>query len=255
MKHNDRSRLHQVVPPHPLLAEHYAIAEARPAFVRALFDGAADEYDRLNHVLSLGSGGRYRRHTLRRAGLRPGMRVLDVATGTGLVAREALRIAGQGACVVGLDLSGNMLAVAHRSLDLPLVQARAESLPVADASIDLVSMGYALRHVPDLLALFREFHRVLRPGGTVLLLEIGRPAGRTAQTLARLYIRGVVPLLSGSRGSGRGRDLMRYYWDTIASCVPPEIILDSLGAGGFAAVACETSLGLFRAYVGRKPPA
>lgn len=243
----------RAVPPHPVLTAHYGAADARPAFVRALFDGTAEEYDRLNRVLSLGSGGWYRRQALRSAGVRPGMRVLDVATGTGLVAREALRIVGGRGSVIGLDVSRKMLAVGRRSLDLPLVQARAERLPLADASFDLVSMGYALRHVTDLVALFREFHRVLRPGGAALLLEIGRPGGRVAQEVARLYLGGVVPLLAGCRG--RGRDLMRYYWDTIAFCVQPEVILESLRAGGFTKVACGTSLGLFRAYVGRKPVA
>jgi demethylmenaquinone methyltransferase/2-methoxy-6-polyprenyl-1,4-benzoquinol methylase len=219
-------------------------------FVRELFDDTADEYERLNQVLSLGSGGWYRRDMLRRAGLQPGMRVLDVATGTGSVAREALSMIG-GSTVIGLDVSRGMLAAARRSLDLPLVQACAERLPIASGSIDLVTMGYALRHVPDMLPLFDEFWRVLRPGGTVLLLEISRPESRLGQAMVHLYLSRIVPLLAGTSG-GRGQDLMRYYWDTIASCVSPATILESLRVCGFVDATCGTSLGILRAYEGRK---
>ncbi len=73
--------------PHPVLPAYYGRLEERGAFVRALFNGNAGEYDRINRIFSLGSGGRYRRQALLAAGLRPGMRVLDVAVGTGLVAR------------------------------------------------------------------------------------------------------------------------------------------------------------------------
>jgi demethylmenaquinone methyltransferase / 2-methoxy-6-polyprenyl-1,4-benzoquinol methylase len=253
MADNEQARtgIMVMVPPHPVLAAHYGTAEARGAFVRTLFDDTASIYDRLNGLLSFGSGGWYRSRALRQAGLRPGMRVLDVATGTGLVAREARRIAGNG--VIGLDLSFGMLTVAARVSGPPLVQGRAESLPVADGSIDFVSMGYALRHVPDLLALAREFHRVLRPGGTVLLLEIGRPGGRIGTAFAHAYLGYVVPALSALLGGARARGLMRYYWDTIAACVPPETILESLRGGGFGGVGCATQLGIFRAYTGRRP--
>lgn len=251
MADHEQVRTRIMVPPHPVLAAHYGTAEARGAFVRTLFDDTACVYDRLNGLLSFGSGGWYRRRALWRVGLRPGMRALDVATGTGLVAREARRIAG--ADVIGLDLSFGMLAVAARRSGAPLVQGRAESLPVADGSIDFVSMGYALRHVPDLLALAREFHRVLRPGGTVLLLEIGRPAGSIGAALAHAYLGRVVPALSALLGGARARRLMRYYWDTIAACVPPETILESLRGGGFGNVGCTTQLGIFRAYTGRRP--
>ena len=81
------------VRPHPVLRPWYGDAEDRAPFVRALFDATAADYDRANQVLSLGSGAWYRRQALRRAGLRPGMDVLDVAIGTGLLAREAARLA------------------------------------------------------------------------------------------------------------------------------------------------------------------
>jgi demethylmenaquinone methyltransferase/2-methoxy-6-polyprenyl-1,4-benzoquinol methylase len=240
------------VPPHPVLPAYYASREERSAFVRLLFNRVAGEYDEVNAIFSLGSGQWYRRQALRRAGLRTGMRVLDVATGTGLVAREARSLAGATGGVVGLDLSESMLAETRHILGLPCVQARAEALPIGEASVDFVSMGYALRHVPDLRLAFAGFHRVLRPAGTLLLLEISRPSGRVAAALARLYIRHLVPALCRLRGRRTAEELLKYYWDTIDACVPPEVIIESLRDAGFSAVSCGTSLGVFRAYSGRK---
>jgi demethylmenaquinone methyltransferase/2-methoxy-6-polyprenyl-1,4-benzoquinol methylase len=241
------------VPPHPLLPSYYDSQHARSVFIRSLFNGVAGEYDDINEVFSLGSGRWYRRQALRQAGLCTGMQVLDVATGTGLVAREELHLTGAAGQVTGLDVSENMLAVARRTLGLPCVQARAEALPVGTGNVAFVSMGYALRHVPDLPLAFGEFFRVLRPDGTVLLLEISRPSGRCAAALARLYFRWFIPALCRLRGQARARAMLDYYWDTIDACVSPETILAALRDAGFAEVQCRTSLGVFRAYAGRKP--
>lgn len=247
-----------IAPPHaPLLRYYEATPGAHSGFVRALFNRTAGSYDRINAAFALGSGPWYRRRALRRAGLRPGAQVLDVAIGTGLVAREAAAIlggAGGGGTgrLVGLDLSEGMLAEARRLLGLPLVQARAEDLPFADASFDFVSMGYALRHVADLGRLFAGYRRVLRPGGRVLLLEIAPPEGRVPRALLKAYMGGVVPLLS--RLAGRDSDtLMRYYWDTIEACVPPPEILSQLTQAGLEDVRCETDIGIMRAYSARRP--
>ncbi len=241
---------HRRIEPHPVLPTYYADRSQRPAFVRGLFNRTARFYDRINRVFSLGTGDWYRRHALLRAGLRPGMQVLDVAVGTGLLARQAVRIAGDGA-VIGLDVSEAMLAEAQRTLKIPLIQGRAEQLPLADASLDFLSMGYALRHVTDLTATFREFHRVLRPGGTVLLLEIGRPRAGLPQAAAGFYLGRVVPFLSRCMTLDREtQTLMRYYWDTIEACVPPDVILSAMRDAGLTEAACTEQFGMFRAYSG-----
>ena len=240
--------------PHQPLPRYYADTAHRDRFVRALFDRGAASYDRINRLFSLGSGARYRREALLRAGLAPGQRLLDVATGTGLVAREALGILGRAQDVVGLDLSGGMLREARATLPIPLVQARAEALPLADASLDLVSMGYALRHVPDLVLAFTEFHRVLRPGGRVLLLEIDQPSSPVALAALRFYLGRVVPALSRWVGGGEeAQVMMRYFWDTIDACVPPEAIEGALAESGFTDIGCNIQLGIFRAYGAMRP--
>lgn len=243
-----------VVAPHPPLPAYYHGHAARDGFVRRLFDETAGSYDRINAAFSLGSGAWYRRNALRQAGLRPGQTLLDVAIGTGLVAREAVRILGGPQGVVGIDLSEGMLRQAGASLPIPLICGRAEALPVADASFDFLSMGYALRHVAALPATFAEYRRVLRPGGRLLLLEIARPQGRLAYAATRLYLGQVVPGLIARLGGGeRARLLMRYYWDTIDRCVPPPVILDALAAAGFSDIGCDVQLGIFRAYTARRP--
>lgn len=241
------------IQPHPPLPGYHTSAAARAAVIRTLFNRTAAQYDRINCIFSLGSGAWYRRRALLEAGLQQGLQVLDVAVGTGLVAREAARICGAACRVTGLDVSENMLAIARRSLGIPVIQGRAENLPVADASMDFVTMGYALRHVVDLAATFREFRRVLRPGGRVLILEISRPVSAPARTLAQLYFRQLVPAVCRLLSAGEeARDLMRYYWDTIEACVPPPVILAALAGAGFESHSCDTALGLFRAYEARK---
>lgn len=240
--------------PHPVLCEHYASLVERPGYTRSLFEAAACHYERIDRILSLGSGGWYRRRALQRSGLCPGMRVLDVAVGTGLVARAALQVTGGRADVVGLDVSQNMLVEAKSTLRIPLIQANAEQLPIAEASVDFVSMGYALRHVSDLTVAFQEFLRVLRPGGILVLLEIARPRSRTLHSLTSWYLGRFVPSLCRwliPRSSSA--ILMHYFWTTIEHCVAPAVILDELAAIGFVEVGCDTDLDVFRAYRARKP--
>mgnify|MGYP001277148407 CR=1 FL=1 len=239
--------------PHPALLDYYPDLAQRPAFVRGLFDRTARYYDYVNRLLSFGSGSRYRRRALLRAGLRPGMRVLDVAIGTGLVARQALALVGDRQAVTGLDISAGMLLEARRHLNLPLIQGLMEQLPVADACYDVVSMGYALRHVTDLNTTFREFHRVLRPGGVLLILEIARPVQPWRRTLLKFYLGRLIPLLGRlTTGQRDLQTLMRYYWDTIERCVSPETIIQAIRDAGFDEAGCDVEFDLFRAYFGRK---
>lgn len=237
------------LPPHAELPDYYASAEARRQFIGAMFDSAAADYARIEAILGLGSGRRHRRGALRRAGLVPGMRVLDVAVGTGLVASGAQRIVGSSGLVIGIDPSAGMLAASTGLAGVPLVQGRAEALPFAPGSFDFVSLGYALRHVDDLAATFREFRRVLKPGGRVLILEITRPEARLGRALLQLYMRGVVPLVSRALARRRETErLFRYYWDTIDACVPPAAVLEALGASGFRAAQRTLQLGIFSEY-------
>lgn len=237
-----------------LIAGYYADPVNRLSFARDLFNRTARHYDPVNRLFSLGSGAWYRRTCLRQAGLQPGLRVVDVAVGTGLLAREAIRITGDRQAVIGIDVSEKMLWIAREKLGIPLIQGAAEALPITDKVADLVTIGYAVRHVADLEAMLSECLRVLRPNGTVMLLEITVPRRRFGRVLAAVYIGAIVPFLSLlTTGDPRARELMRYHWETIVKCVPPEVIMGAMRDAGFQDVQCRAELGLFGCYLARKP--
>jgi demethylmenaquinone methyltransferase/2-methoxy-6-polyprenyl-1,4-benzoquinol methylase len=224
------------------------------SFVRDLFNRLAPHYDGVNQLFSMGSGAWYRRFCLRRAGVRPGVLVIDVAVGTGLLAREALTLTGDRQAVIGIDVSEAMLAIAKSNLGIPLIQGAAEALPLAPGIADFVTMGYALRHVADLDAALHEAIRILRPGGAIVLLEISAPRKRLNRMLASAYIGGFLPLLSWLMTRERGAGtLMRYHWETIANTMPPEGVMRALSETGFSKVSCISYFGLFKHYSGEKP--
>jgi demethylmenaquinone methyltransferase/2-methoxy-6-polyprenyl-1,4-benzoquinol methylase len=169
---------------------------------RELFAPLGPTYDRVGAALSLGQDPRWRRFLVSR--LPRGGHVLDVATGTGLVAAELLR---QGFKVTGVDLSPEMLAVARRRFgdQVELIQASAEALPLASASVDHLTVAYPLRYVTDPAATLAELARVVGPGGVVASLEMGVPQG-PARPLWDLHVQVVLPL------AGR---LLRHGWQEV----------------------------------------
>ena len=223
--------------PHRDLPEFYSSRDRRAEFVARLFDDTARYYDRISGALSFGTCKAYRKLALRRAGLQPGMQMLDVATGTGLAAQAALDLGIAPSRLIGLDPSAGMLHENKKRRTIPLVQARGESLPFPDGMFDFICMGYALRHVEDLAVLFREFHRVLKPGGRVLILEITRPESRLVFSMGQFYLDRFLPavtrLLTRNEDAGR---LLKFYWATIAECVPPETITAALAESGLTEV-------------------
>ena len=153
----------------------------------------------------------------------------------------------------GLDLSEAMLAEARRKLGIPLIQGMAEALPLAAESVDFVVMGYAIRHIADLETCFHEFRRVLKRGGTLLLLEVSSPA-RTIfkSTLAQYLGRGVPRLSEWVTRQPKVRSLMNYHWETMEDCVAPSVISGTMAKSGFVHLVCEGWFDLFRSYAGQK---
>ncbi len=237
--------------PHPPLSQFYNEPAQRERFVRRIFDETAPWYEYAIRVMSFGSGDQYRRTALERAGLTPGMRVLDVATGTGVVARAAARILRDRSAIVGLDPSIGMLTSASERFEN--VQAVTERLPFRDGSFDFLSIGFALRHFADLDVVFAECFRVLRPGGTLLILEITAPASPVTRGLLGAYLGWIVPAAVSLRAGRQPARLMRYYWATTRECVRPETIMVSLQGSGFAKVQRHRELGIFSEYTGERP--
>ncbi len=156
-----------------------------------LFAPLGPTYDRVGATLSLGQDPRWRRFLVRRVP-QDGGHVLDVATGTGLVAAELL---ARGFRVTGLDQSDEMLERARRRLGgrATVVHGHADELPFESASFDHLTFTYLLRYVDDPSATMRELARVVRPGGTVAMLEFGLPHG-VWHPLWRAYVGAVLPV-------------------------------------------------------------
>ena len=237
--------------PHPPLTHYYEDPQQREEYVRDIFDETAPWYDWATKFLSFGSGDWYRREALKRAGLAPGMKLLDLATGTGVVARAAAEVTGDARAIVGMDASIGMLHSGRTSN--AKVQSPAERLALRDASVDRISIGFALRHFADLEVVFAECHRVLKPGGRLVILEITAPESRLARGFLGVYMGRFAPAVIGLRTrSARAAELFRYYWETTRDCVRPAVITDALRAAGFADVKRRRELGIFSEYFGTK---
>jgi len=245
----DTQRPAPVHAPHLPLTAYYQTEQDRQVYLREIFDNTAADYDRIESMLAWGTGSRYRREALVRAGLTTGMNVLDVGVGTGLVAAQACILTGDPALVTGVDPSPGMMAASKLPPNMKLIEGRAESLPFPDNHFDFLSMGYALRHISDLSVAFTEFERVLKPGGRVCILEITQAQNRLGKWLLKNYMRGVIPLLTRfiSRQKSTAT-IWRYYWDSIEACVPPEQVLAALRATGLTEVKRHLEVGVFSEY-------
>ncbi len=173
------------------------VASPRKREALELFRGLPRHYDALSAALSFWQDPRWRRALVSAAAPRAGDRVLDVATGTGMVAAELLARAD--CSVVGVDQSPQMLAAARARFAgcgrVELIQAQAEALPFEDASFDVLTFTYLLRYVDDPQATVRELARVLRPGGRIASLEFGVPPWLPARAAWRVYTACGLPLL------------------------------------------------------------
>ena len=191
----------------------------RNAQARRIFDGIADSYEGPAQAFSLLQYSRWRHFLVSRLPPSDGASVLDVCTGTGLVARDIART--KDARVVGLDLSGGMVQRAPRKLEampnaprVSLVRGRAEGLPFAEHTFDAVVFTFLLRYVDDPQATLREMARVLRPGGLMASLEFFVPRSPVPHALWLLHTRLVLPL---------GTRLLSQGWREVGSFLGPSI--------------------------------
>ena len=182
------------------LREALSTPDGKGQYARRLFATIADRYDFITVALSYGQDRRWKRRVIALAGPRDGLRVLDLATGTGDLAFAA---AARGARVVGLDITHRMIELARRKAPASpkLVGVEAErrralqflvgdmlALPFPAASFDIVTTGYGLRNVADLAQAIEEIRRVLAPGGQALSLDFNRPANRVARAAYLAYL-------------------------------------------------------------------
>jgi len=166
--------------------------DAKATAVREMFDTIAPRYDTLNRILTFRMDVGWRRRAIRELDLPAGSVIIDQASGTGDFCRE---LEERGYRPIGLDLSYGMLAAARTRA--PLVQGDALRLPFADGSVDGITSGYGLRNMVELVPVFAECARVLRPGGRLAILEVSEPANPLLRTGHQMYFNKVVPLVGG----------------------------------------------------------
>jgi demethylmenaquinone methyltransferase/2-methoxy-6-polyprenyl-1,4-benzoquinol methylase len=179
----------------------YVPGPQRAAKVNDLFAAIARRYDLLNDLQSFGLHRRWKRRVVGLADVKPGDRALDVCCGTGDL---ALALAQRGAEVVGLDFSGAMLEIANKrrqkilqtqTLNLKLIQGDAQQIPFPDHSFDIATVGYGLRNLTDWETGLTEMHRVVKPGGRLIVLDFGKPANAVWRAVCFAHLKISVPLL------------------------------------------------------------
>ena len=228
--------------PHRVLKKYYASESDRQRFVTNLFDSAARYHDWSCALGSFGSGQYYRRWVLLGSGLEAGMRLLDIATGTGLVARAATTVLPERGAVIGLDPSFGMLREGRPTHSALLCRAGWKIFrSPPDTS---TSSAWVMRSVTWLIwGRLAECLRVLKPGGRVLLLEISRPHSIVGDGGADLPRLGVAVRHARRDRSTQAKLLMKYHYDTIVECVPPPTILEVLTSSGSwtSTIACAVA--------------
>ncbi|HVE94578.1 MAG TPA: ubiquinone/menaquinone biosynthesis methyltransferase [Acidimicrobiales bacterium] len=199
--------------------------DAKTRAVRSMFDAIAPRYDLLNRLLTFRLDVGWRRRAVRELRLAPGSLVLDVAAGTGDLARE---LRHRELCPVALDLSAGMLAAART--DAPRVQADASALPLPEGSVDGVTCGFALRNFTDLEACLNEMARVLRDQGRVALIEVSTPRNPLMRFGHAVYFGKVVPAIGALLSD---RAAYQYLPKSVAYLPPTAGLLGMLVHAGF----------------------
>ena len=237
--------------------------DGKRRYVRRLFATIADRYDLITRLLSYGQDRRWKRRALALAGIGWGDRVLDLACGTGDLLLPAAAVARR---AVGLDVTLRMLELARaRAGDEVSFRAQADrrpafvagdmvALPFPDASFDVVTTGYGLRNVPDLLQAVREIHRVLAPAGRLVSLDFNRPSN----TLVRHAYLAYLTVVGSALGLAlhRDPDTYRYIPESIRNYPGARGVADTLEQHGFEAVRVRPVLGgLMAIHVARRSAA
>ena len=203
-----------------------------PRDVAAMFDDVAQRYDVTNDVLSLGQDRLWRRAVLSACAAEPGQRVLDIAAGTGTSSEP---FADSGVDVVPADFSLGMLQVGHRRRsDLPFTAADAMRLPFADASFDVVTMSFGLRNVADPDAALREFLRVTRPGGRLVVCEFSSPTNPAFRTVYSNYLVRSLPGIA--RRVSSNPDSYVYLAESIQAWPDQRALGERVAAAGWSGV-------------------
>jgi demethylmenaquinone methyltransferase/2-methoxy-6-polyprenyl-1,4-benzoquinol methylase len=229
-----------------------------PARIAGMFDAIARRYDALNHLLSAGLDKRWRRRAVRALALSGRERVLDMCTGTGDLAIEAVTASsGRAHQVVGIDFSGEMLRLARRktlaaslSDSIQLARGDATAVPLPDGAFDAAMVAFGIRNVLDPARACDEFHRLLIPGGRLAVLEFGSPKLPGLRALYLWYFRRVLPLVG--RLVSKHQDAYTYLPASVIEFPSGKAFAAMLSRAGFEDIRYETlTFGVVYLYVAR----
>ena len=227
-----------------------ASLDKQPHEVATMFDGIARRYDLTNDVMSLGQDRRWRAATIRALAVDPGMRVLDLAAGTGT---SSVPLADSGIEVVPCDFSYGMLEVGKRRRpDLAFVAGDATRLPFASASFDAVTISFGLRNVADTVGALREMLRVTRPGGRLVVCEFSHATNAAVRTVYDNYLMRALPQVA--RVVSRETDAYTYLAESIRAWPDQEALGRLLRSAGWREVGYRNlSGGIVALHRGTRP--
>lgn len=175
--------------------------QEKEKYVHSVFQSVAPKYDFMNDVLSFRRHKAWRRFTMKKMAVKPGQAALDVCCGTCDWTISLAQTSATGR-IVGLDFSSNMLEVGQVKIDrlglakeIELIHGNAMELPFEDNSFDHVTIGFALRNVPDIRQVLSEMQRVTKPGGLVVCLELSKPTWQPFKAVYYSYFRYILPFI------------------------------------------------------------
>lgn len=208
--------------------------EAKSGYVKDLFSALAKRYNVMTDLWTLGLHRLWKRQAMKLLALRPGERVLDVATGTGDLAFLEAAVVGPEGRIVGVDSCVPMLDVARRRRlgAVEFQEGDAMDLRFPDASFDVVTIGFGLRNVADRGRALREFRRVLRPGGRLMVLDFSTPTSKTLKALHDFLYFGVMPKVGWA--VAWHRDAHHYTADSIRTWLTRDELSKMIAEAGFA---------------------
>ena len=213
-------------------------AHEKASLVRDVFDSVATRYDLMNDLMSFGVHRLWKRFAIELAGVRPGQRVLDLASGTGDLADRLADLVGPEGQVLMTDINAAMLAVGRdRMIDrghagnLAFAQVDAEHLPFPDDYFDLITMAFGLRNVTNKALALGAMHRVLKPGGRALILEFSKPVNRPLERLYDLYSFNILPKMG--QLVAKDADSYRYLAESIRMHPDQATLMGMLEEAGF----------------------
>lgn len=243
---------------HPEDVMPYGAEGSKGRQVEAMFDSIAPSYDFMNTAMSFGMHRHWLRKALGAAAVDGARDIVDLASGTGEVAFRLAELYPH-ANITGVDLSEGMLAVAREKLKerggeggrLRFIQGDCLNLPFPDNAFDLLTIAYGVRNFEDLRKGIREFHRILRPEGKCMILELSRPENRLVRMGYDLYSRTLIPAMG--RLVSKDSRAYSYLPESIAAMPPRKAIEEMILGEGFASVVSKPmTMGTVTYFIARK---